>query len=353
MSLRHLCGLVAAFGLLVVSFPVAAQEDAPPVAEKGAEEAQPLSAKEVEKLIEELDANRFSERQAAQQKLADAGKAVFPALEKATQSISREVATRALDILQKHFAGGDDGTKAAAKESLERLAKTGDAALARRAKEILAPPAKGQSQVPPGVPAQPGVPAFRIGGGQIQIQVVAGAGGKRVQMKTNNGVKEIEAEENGRKVKITDDPAEGIKMEVTEKKDGKEATQKYAAKDAAELKTKHPEAHKLYEEYSQGGANIQIQGFAIPAGAIPPGAVPPGFPGVPGVPGVARAARIKLLPPDELKAVQEKVAAALKELEEAAKELGEGKNADEVKKGVEKVQAAKKLVEELQAQLAK
>lgn len=174
-----------------------------------------------------------------------------------------------------------------------------------------------------------------------------------MQMKTNNGVKEIEAEENGRKVKITDDPAEGIKMEVTEKKDGKEATQKYAAKDAAELKTKHPEAHKLYEEYSQGGANIQIQGFAIPAGAIPPGAVPPGFPGVPGVPGVARAARIKLLPPDELKAVQEKVAAALKELEGAAKELGEGKNADEVKKGVEKVQAAKKLVEELQAQLAK
>ena len=325
---------------------VIAQDEKPKVeAQSDVAQAKAASAEEIDKLMEQLDANRFSERQAAQQRLAEIGKAALPAIEKGTQHVSREVAVRSLDILKGLFQGGDDATKAAAKETLERLAKNNDGTLAKRAGEILSPP-KPAPQVPPGI-----VPG-RIGGAQIQIQVVGGAGGNiKRSMKDVNGVKEIEAEENGKKVKITDDPAKGIKLEVTETKDGKETTQKYEAKDAAELKTKHPEAHKLYEEYSKQPAGIQIRGFAVP-GVLPPGALPPGFPALPGAPGGVKIPRIKILRPDDLEAAKNNADSALKELDSALKTLKEAKSDnDELKKAQEQLEAAKKQVEELKAKL--
>ncbi|MGI8981895.1 MAG: hypothetical protein ACR2FY_21905 [Pirellulaceae bacterium] len=329
--------------LLLCSLAVG-QEVQPKVegkAEAGA--AKAASAAEIDKLMEQLDANRFSERQEAQQKLVEIGKVAFPALEKGTQHVSREVAVRSLEILKNHFQKGDDATKAAAKESLERLTKNNDAILAKRAGEILSPP-KPAVQLPGG-----NVP-FRVGGGNIQIQVVGGAGGnvKKVSVKDVNGVKEIEAEENGKKVKINDDPAKGIKLEVTETKDGKETTQKFEAKDAAELKTKHPEAHKLYEEYSKQPAGIRLQ-----VGGLPGGAIPPGFPAIPGARAGARGARIKILRPDELKGLQDSVDSALKELESAMNGLKDAKSgSEEFKKAQEQLEAAKKQVEELKAKLA-
>ncbi len=325
---------------------VIAQDEKPKVeAQSDVAQAKAASAEEIDKLMEQLDANRFSERQAAQQRLAEIGKAALPAIEKGTQHVSREVAVRSLDILKGLFQGGDDATKAAAKETLERLAKNNDGTLAKRAGEILSPP-KPAPQVPPGI-----VPG-RIGGAQIQIQVVGGAGGNiKRSMKDVNGVKEIEAEENGKKVKITDDPAKGIKLEVTETKDGKETTQKYEAKDAAELKAKHPEAHKLYEEYSKQPAGIQIRGFAVP-GVLPPGALPPGFPALPGAPGGVKIPRIKILRPDDLEAAKNNADSALKELDSALKTLKEAKSDnDELKKAQEQLEAAKKQVEELKAKL--
>lgn len=322
------------------------QEDKPKVdAKPEATETKPATAEDIDKLMEQLDANRFSERQAAQQRLAEIGKGALPALEKGTQHVSREVAVRSLDILKGLFQGGDDATKAAAKETLERLAKNNDGTLAKRAGDILSPP-KPAPQVPPGL-----VPG-RIGGAQIQIQVVGGAGGNfKRSVKDVNGVKEIEAEENGKKVKIVDDPAKGIKLEVTETKDGKETTQKYEAKDAAELKTKHPEAHKLYEEYSKQPAGIQIRGFAVP-GAIPPGALPPGFPALPGAPGGVKIPRIKILRPDDFEAAKGSVDGALKDLGAALKTLKDAKaGSEELKKAQEQLEAAKKQVEELKAKL--
>lgn len=330
-------------GALLVCSLAAGQDDEPKAETKPeATAAKPATAEEIDKLMEQLDANRFSERQAAQQRLAEIGKAALPALEKGTEHVSREVAVRSLDILKGLFQGGDDTTKAAAKETLERLAKNNDGTLAKRAGEILSPP-KPVPQLPPGL-----VPG-RIGGARIQIQVVGGAGGNsKRSMKEVNGVKEIEAEENGKKVKIVDDPAKGIKLEVTETKDGKETTQKYEAKDAAELKTKHPEAHKLYEEYSKQPAGIQIRGFAVP-GVVPPGAIPaiPVFPGAPG--GVKR---IKIMRPDDLEALKNSADGALKDLDAALKTLKDAKaGSEELKKAKEQLEAAKKQVEELKAKL--
>jgi hypothetical protein len=332
--------LFVLFAAILSSSLAFGQADKPIIdAKPEAGEAKAEAAADIDKLMEQLDANRFSERQAAQQKLQEAGKAAVPALEKGTQHVSREVAVRSWEVLKNHFQGSDDANKAAAKEALERLANNNDSALAKRAGEVLAPP-KPQPQFPQGVPG-------RIGNAQIQIQVVGGAGNKRVSVKDVNGVKEIEAEENGKKIKINDDPANGIQMEVTEKKDGKETTQKYEAKDAAELKTKHPEAHKLYEEYSKqpGGIRLQVGGF-------PGGVVPPGFPGIPGAPARARLPRMKILRPDELEAAKSNADSALKELDSALSTLKDAKSGgEELKKALEQLEVAKKQVEELKAKL--
>src|SRR3954470_12464796 len=127
-------------GLVLAGFAslvAAAQDEKRPESAKPA--AKEVTPGEIDKLMEQLDANRFSERQTAQQKLAEVGKAALPALEKGTQSPSREVATRSLEVIKNHFQGEDDALKAAAKESLERLAKHQDAALAKRVSDILTP----------------------------------------------------------------------------------------------------------------------------------------------------------------------------------------------------------------------
>lgn len=340
------------FAALLACSLAIGQGDNPKVeAQPAAPEAEAASAEEIDKLMEQLDSSVFAERQAAQQKLMEIGKAALPAVEKGTQNVSREVAVRSLDILKSQFQKGDDATKAAAKEVLERLAKNNDGTLAKRAGEILSPP-KPVAQNPQGLPGAPGLVPGRIGGAAIQIQIAGGAGGNfKRSVKDVNGVKEIEAEENGKKVKINDDPAKGIKLEVTETKDGKETTQKYEAKDAAELKTKHPEAHKLYEEYSKQPAGIQIRGFAIP-GAFPPGAVPPAIPAIPIAPAGVRVPRIKIMRPDDLEALKNSADGALKELDSALKSLKDAKaGSEELKKAQEQLEAAKKQVEELKAKL--
>ena len=95
------------FGLLstLLLCSIAFSQDDKPKAEPKTEasDAKAASAAEIDKLMEQLDSNRFNERQAAQQKLAEIGKAAFPALEKGTQNVSREVAVRSLDILKGQF----------------------------------------------------------------------------------------------------------------------------------------------------------------------------------------------------------------------------------------------------------
>jgi hypothetical protein len=305
-----------------------------------ADDPAPADEAQIAKLIEQLDAPRFADRQDAQQKLAEAGKAALPAVEKASQSENREVSGRALEVLERHFKGNDEQLKAAAKESLERLAKHQSESVARRAKDIVSPPQ------PPMPPAVPNVPNLRIGGARIQIQVGGNAGGnfRKVTVKNVNGVKETEVEENGRKLKIVDDPANGIKVDVTETKDGKETTKTYEAKNAEELKTKHPEAHKLYEEFGKGPAGVQIQGIRIgPGGAVPiPGAVP----------AARNIRRAKILRPDELDEAKGKLQDALKDLDSSLDTLRkEAEKNGELKGVIEKTEAAKKRLEELKGKL--
>ncbi len=272
----------------------------------------------IAKWIRQLDSNRFAERSEASSRLEAAGKVAFPALTEAALGNSREVTLRVIDILRRHFNEGDKATKDAAKAVLEKLTESDHQSAARRAKDVLNPKPPAQAGVLPGI---------QIGRAQIQIQMnaIAGGQGKKVKTKIINGVKEIEVEEKDVKIKITEDPAGGIKMEVTEKKDGKETTKKYSAKSADELKKNHLDAHKIYEKHKEGaGGIVQIQAIPGQPIQIAPQAIP-----------INQGAIARTAHAAQLRAAQRLIEATAKQLK--------GDNAGETAKRLEEI--AKQLAE--------
>ncbi|MCA9162282.1 MAG: hypothetical protein KDA62_04860 [Planctomycetales bacterium] len=222
-------------------------------------------SQEIAEAIRSLDAELFADRQAASSTLQGLGKHAIPALEAAASSDSAEVRSRSVEVLAKHAKHGTAETRTLAEQALDRLTKSDRPAVANLAKQAT------QSEQPD-PNANPiavfnGMAPIRINPAQIQVQMQAQgiAGGVRRTTKISkvNGVKTIEVEENDRKIKVVES-AKGLEVELTKKQNGKETTEKFQAKDLAELKKKHPEAAKAYDEVNrQGGIQIQINGGAI------------------------------------------------------------------------------------------
>jgi beta-lactamase regulating signal transducer with metallopeptidase domain len=71
----------------------------------------------------------------------------------------------------------------------------------------------------------------------------------------------ISASEGGTSVKITETFKGRIELEITARNGDKSETETYAAKDATELKAKHPSAFKLYDKYTkQATARSAVRG---------------------------------------------------------------------------------------------
>jgi hypothetical protein len=214
-------------------------------------EALPTGDADPARLIEQLDAPGFAERQAASRKLSEAGRAVFPDLEKAAESGSREVASRAVEVFKRHFEGGDDETKQAARGALERLAKCGNAPAAQGASEALNPqplatiPQVNLNRINPAV-----MPLIQQRGIQIQVGNLGPNVVRRTTIRNNNGQKEIEIQDGDKVTKVRD-VAGGIEAETTEKVNGKEATRKVEAKNLDDLKQKDADAARIYEQYNR------------------------------------------------------------------------------------------------------
>ena len=177
----------------------------------------------------------------------------------------------------------DDKTSKAAEHSLERLADGDSPAAARKAKSML--------DKKNGVTANNNNNPFQqngmmmgggFGGGRIiinggMLQIGGGAAVKSLSVSNNNGVRQIKATDGDKTVKIVDDSANGIKIECTDKVNGKEVTKKYEAKNADELKKKEPEGYKLYKEYGEkqgNGGAVQLQLGAAPLMPIQPNLFP-------------------------------------------------------------------------------
>jgi hypothetical protein len=60
----------------------------------------------------------------------------------------------------------------------------------------------------------------------------------------------IRAEQDGRKIEITDEDGKNIRVKLTKMVDGKGVSQEFSADDLKTLKSEHPEAAKLYEQFT-------------------------------------------------------------------------------------------------------
>jgi len=184
-----------------------------------------------------LDSDTYRERHQSTVTLRRLGRKAHPAIIDAAGR-SAEARTRALGILEEQFESTDVELQSSAKAALEELAQRGGPA-GRRAQYILSPPA------PPTInPAVIRMRAMQIRAMQIQggIQI-----GGAPQMAPAVRRYSITLNENGRTIRLRGSE-NGIEMEVTEtNKDGRKVTNKYQAKNAAELKANHPEAHAIYD----------------------------------------------------------------------------------------------------------
>ncbi len=297
------------------------------------------TALQIAQWIKDLDSDDFQVRQQATGRLIGAGKQAAGQVAKAAEGESAEVTARCMDVLTKLLQSTDAEAKAEAKKTLEGLSKSKNAAVARQAQALVNPRPAGETPrdplVPGGFPG--GAPRIEIGG----FGVVAGPG-LRISVKSVDGNKTVEAEEGGKKTKIEESAKGDIKVVVTETVDGKEKVSKYEAKDADELKKKHPEAHALYEKYSKFAPGIAVRFGGIGGGVIP-GAIAP-----------ARPLRVGVVPQkalDQIEEARKQLADATDKLRKLAEESRI--SPDAVKRLADQLDAARKQLEEARAQLPK
>lgn len=284
--------------------------------------------------IQDLDRSEFSAREQASKKLAAAGGTAIDALSQAAAGASAEASRRALDVLKGFRDSENEELKAKATAALEKLAHSADARLARRAKQILRPDAE--------LPPMPQVDPLRAFGrraqfGQIQINAqIGGAGVRTVKLQNVNGVRTIEANEGGRTVRIEEDPAKGIKVEVTETAGGQEKTSKYEAKNLEELKKNHPQAEQFYQKYANPNAGaIRAQ-------------LPPGVAGGLFLPPPAAAPRADKRAQSALDEARKALGAALAQLKKPA---GEAPSAEDLKRAIAEIESAQRQLDEIQRSL--
>jgi len=98
-----------------------AKSDIPASDSAPAAEAKPG---EIDELVAQLDHDRLTKRQQAQKKLLSMGKAAIPALAKAALSGRRETIEKSIDVLAKLAQSKDEGTKDAARVTLQMLSES-------------------------------------------------------------------------------------------------------------------------------------------------------------------------------------------------------------------------------------
>jgi len=253
----------------------------PGQAEVGDATPSSLSEAEIEDLIEQLNADEFTTREAATKALGDGGRAVIPAMEQNAESPELEVSSRCFAVLKAIYEGTDIEARADAALALKRLCSSSQAAVARRAKSLLTPPAA--NLLPGGVP----IPGFRLPPGlrfNVQRNLQAGGRTRSVATTNVNGRVTVEAAEGSRRVLITHQNEREIRVRVTEPApDGGEprVTESVAA-NRQELKEKYPEAFKLFTEY----AGQELEPDHNPSRIFPPGSPPGVLPGLEPLPQV-------------------------------------------------------------------
>jgi len=217
-----------------------------------------LARGRIDELCSLLGAADFSSRELATKELLAGGGAVIDRVTAtAAETDSLEVVIRCLTILKELYQRPDEQLRASVAAALQKLSASPHRSTARRAAEILNPPdiANAMSRQfqlrrinGPGGAA--GVRVFQAGN-----IVARGNGVTSIRATNDNGSVRVNAVEAGRTVVITHQNETNIIVCITLPPGAGENTGKttvHSARNLAELKEKHPEAYRLYEQYCSG-----------------------------------------------------------------------------------------------------
>ncbi|REJ69281.1 MAG: hypothetical protein DWQ31_05265 [Planctomycetota bacterium] len=303
------CGFVVA--LIPFSMVLLATAEEPPTGEPATES----EAADAEALVRQLDDNQFARREEASRAIERLGLPTIAALSRVAERGSVEASRRAFQLLERFANSADVALRGAARTALETISVGASSAAAERAKDLLATIAgrgedAAQQQAQQDRPRAGGrfpflelLPQLEQRGGVLLRGGVPGVNSRTVVR--NNDSLQIVVTENDRKVSITEDPTNGITVEVTEpqadaqaddpaenaRADGQEnaavqdagqndaepastITRRYVAKDAAELEANHPEAFELYQRYA---AQNEVAAPLLPEGLFPRDLFPEDF----------------------------------------------------------------------------
>ena len=228
-------------------------------AQVGPERTTELTESQIEQLIQDFDHAEFSVREEATRKLAAGTASVVPAVEKAAGSENLEVATRSLQVLKLLYEGKDVEAQADAAIAIKRLCDSPNKSIARRASAILdrnlgAEPPEGAGRLP----------AVRLNARGL----VPGGIARQVSVQNVNGQVQISVVEPNRRIEIKHNNQRQIVVKIADSNPaapGKENSE-YKAKDLQELRDRHPEAARLFEEYAGDNALPDLGGKLFPGG---------------------------------------------------------------------------------------
>lgn len=200
-------------------------------------------------------------REQATRALIEAGRAASDQVNNAARTAKGERALRTVRVLAAWAVTGDEELAARARQVLRELSRSDEPDLARRAAEALAHvPDTPDDGLPPGPPV--------LGGGARSLRL-----NQRVR---ENGRRTTEVHADGTYVSIEESPTDGIKMTIRRADQAEGEAQTFEAKDAADLKQRHPEAFRWYRYFVQLQQQRPARGFArgrlrfFPPALLPP-----------------------------------------------------------------------------------
>ena len=220
----------------------------------GADEPVPGPLPDVEMLVSDITEGDANARKEATEKLLKAGEPAVAPLAEAAETDDAEVVEHCLDVLGRLMVSPDPKTAAAAKEALQKLAKSDTEIVGIKARNTLRlePVLRTREALLKNAPAAPG-PA--------------------------GGVMRMTATENGKSIQLQRTADGSFEGKVTEIVDGKKQVTEIKAASEKELEEKFPEAHKAFQKQQKlqpaaprlvpgfplgGQAQIQIFGAAGP-----------------------------------------------------------------------------------------
>jgi hypothetical protein len=257
-----------------VTFSIAHAENPPVTPPPAPLAAEPLSTARIDELCGMLGAPDFNSRELATKELLAAGNAVIDKVAAAAETDNLEVVIRCLVVLKELYQRPEEQARGAATAALQKLSASRRRSTARRAAEILNPP-----DIANAVSRNIQFRRFNAPGGAAAIRVfqagnvvAAGNGVTSIRITNDNGNVRVSAVEGGRTVVITHQNETNIIVSVTHPPGAGELAGKttvHPARNPAELKEKHPEAYKLYEQYCSG---LRVARVVVPP---PPRPEPP------------------------------------------------------------------------------